>query len=131
MTIGQLLFFSVLAAISFLMLRPLIFGGPRITPTDAAAQVAAGTAVLVDVRSLDEWRSGAAAPAALLSLGDLQGDRHEWKPYLAKNKDKLIILYCASGMRSGMAAGVLKKEGFRVANLGGFGRWSQAGLPIK
>ena len=131
MTTGQLLFYSVLAAIAFLMLRPLIFGGPRIRPTDAAAQVAAGTAVLVDVRNPDEWRSGCAAPAALMSLSDLQGDRREWRPFLEKNKDKLIILYCASGMRSGAAAGILRKEGYRVANLGGFRRWSQAGLPVK
>ncbi len=131
MTIGQLLFYSVLAVIAFFMLRPLIFGGPRITPSDAAAQIAAGTAVLVDVREPSEWSGGAAAPAALLSLGDLQGDRREWRPFLEKNKDKLLILYCASGMRSGVAAGVLKKEGYRVANLGGFRRWTSAGLPIK
>lgn len=131
MTIGQLLFYSVIAAIAFFMLRPLIFGGPRITPADASAQIAAGTAVLIDVRNPDEWRRGVAAPAALLSLGDLQGDRREWKPYLEKNKDKLIILYCASGLRSGMAAGTLKKEGYRVANLGGLGRWKSAGLPTK
>jgi len=131
MTIGQLLFYSILAVIAFFMLRPLIFGGPRITPADAATQIAAGTAVLVDVREPSEWTSGIAAPAALLSLGDLQGERREWKPYLEKNKDKLIILYCASGMRSGMAAGTLKKEGYRVANLGGFGRWKSAGLPVK
>jgi rhodanese-related sulfurtransferase len=131
MTIGQLLFYSVLAAIAFLMLRPLIFGGPRITPADAAALVSAGTAVLIDVREPSEWASGTAAPAALLSLSDLRSERREWKPYLEKNKDKLLIIYCASGMRSGVAASILKKEGFRVANLGGFGRWSQAGLPLK
>lgn len=131
MTIGQLLVFSVLAAVAFFMLRPLIMGGPRIAPAEAAAQIAAGTAVLVDVREPIEWASGAAAPAALLSLGDLQGERREWKPYLEKNKDRLIILYCASGLRSGVAAGILKKEGYRVANLGGFGRWKSAGLPTK
>jgi rhodanese-related sulfurtransferase len=131
MTIGQLLFYSVLAVIAYLMLRPLIFGGTRITPTDAAAQVSAGTAVLIDVREPSEWSRGTAVPAALLSLSALRSDRREWKPYLEKNKDKLLILYCASGMRSGVAAGILKKEGLRVANLGGFGRWSQAGLPVK
>jgi rhodanese-related sulfurtransferase len=131
MTIGQLLFYCVLAAIMFFMLRPLIFGGPRITPTAAAAQIADGTAVLIDVREPSEWASGAAAPAALLPLGDLQGERREWRPFLEKNKDKLLILYCASGMRSGVAAGTLKKEGYRVANLGGFSRWRSAGLPVK
>lgn len=131
MTIGQVLFYSVLAAIAFFMLRPLILGGPRITPAEAAAQVAAGTAVLIDVREPSEWASGTAAPAALLSLGDLQGERREWKSYLERNKDKLLILYCASGMRSGMAAGILKKEGYKVANLGGFSRWKSAGFPVK
>ena len=131
MTLGQLLFYFAFADIAFLVLRPLLFGGPRITPADAAAQVSAGTAVLIDVREPSEWASGTAAPAALLSLGDLRGERREWKPYLKKNKDKLLIVYCASGVRSGVAAGILKKEGFRVANLGGFGRWASAGLPVR
>ena len=131
MTIGQLLFFVLLFVIAVVFLKPVLFGGPRIAPADAAEQVRAGTAVLVDVREPEEWRSGSAAPAALLSLSDLQGNRGDWKPFLAANKDKLIILYCASGMRSGTAAGILKKEGFRVANLGGFRRWAEAGLPVK
>ncbi|MFT3780425.1 MAG: rhodanese-like domain-containing protein [Nibricoccus sp.] len=131
MTIGQLLSYLLLAVIALIILRPLIFGGLRITPAEAAAQVAAGTAVLIDVREPSEWASGSAAPAALLSLSDLQRERRDWKAYLEKNKDKLLILYCASGMRSGTAASVLKKEGYRVANLGGFRRWSSAGLPTK
>jgi rhodanese-related sulfurtransferase len=131
MTVGQLLFFVLLFIVAFLFVKPIFFGGARITPADAAKQVAEGTAVLVDVREPSEWRNGAAAPAALLPLGDLQGARKEWAPFLSANKDKLIVLYCASGMRSGTAAGILKKEGFRVANLGGFKRWAESGLPVK
>lgn len=131
MTVGQLLFFLILFAAAFLLLKPILFGGPRVTPAEALKQIEAGTAVLVDVREPDEWRNGAAAPAALLALSDLQGGRRDWAPFLAANKDRLIILYCASGMRSGTAAGLLKKEGFRVANLGGFRRWAEAGLPVK
>ncbi|MFT3868166.1 MAG: rhodanese-like domain-containing protein [Nibricoccus sp.] len=131
MTIGQIFFYSLLVASAFFLLRPLILGGSRIAPGDAAAQIAAGSAILVDVLEPSEWANGAAAPAALLSLSDLQGERREWKPYLLQNKDKLVILYCASGLRSGTAAGILKKEGYRVANLGGYRRWQSAGLPTK
>jgi len=113
------------------MLRPLLFGGPRITALQAAAEIEAGRAVLIDVRSPDEWRGGVAGPAALLPLGDLRGTRREWAPFLAEHKDKTLILYCASGMRSGVAASLLRKEGYRVANLGAFTRWGQAGLPVK
>ena len=131
MTVANLLFFLVAGLIAFVILRPLLFGGPRITALQAAAEIEAGRAVLIDVRSPDEWRSGVAGPAALLPLGDLQGQRRQWAPFLAEHKDKTLILYCASGMRSGVAAGLLKKEGYRVANLGAFTRWGQAGLPVK
>ena len=131
MTVAQLIFLLIAGLIAFAMLRPLLFGGPRITALQAAAEIEAGRAVLVDVRTPDEWRGGVAGPAALLPLGDLRGARRQWAPFLAEHKDKTLILYCASGMRSGVAAGVLKKEGYRVANLGAFTRWGQAGLPVK
>ncbi len=124
-----LLFFaSVMAGF---VLRPLIFGGKRITVADAHAKLAAGNAVLVDVREPAEWRDGVAAPAELLPLSDLQGARARWKPFLAANKDKEILLYCVSGIRSGSAAMILKREGFKVANVGSYRRWAGAGLPTR
>ncbi len=103
----------------------------RVSPAETAQLVADGKAVLVDVREPGEWARGVAAPASLISLGDLSGPRKKWKPFLDKNRGKEIILYCASGMRSGMAASQLKKEGFTVANLGGFSNWAGAGLPVR
>jgi len=131
MTIQQLLVFALAAVIAVLFLRPLLFGGPRISAADAAAKLKAGTAVLVDVREPGEWRSGVAQPAALLPFSDLRGPRQQWGAFLAKHREKQIILYCASGLRSGSAASLLRKEGFTVANLGGFFAWAQAGLPVK
>jgi rhodanese-related sulfurtransferase len=113
------------------VLRPLLFGGPRIAPAEAAAKVQSGEAVLVDVREAGEWRDGVAQPAALLPLSDLRGPRKQWSGFLQKNRGRTLILYCASGLRSGSAAGLLKKEGFTVYNLGGFGRWTSAGLPTR
>lgn len=100
-----------------------------IAPAEAARRVAAGEAVLIDVREPNEWAHGVAAPALLLPLSDLRGDRLSWKAALAKHRDKELILYCRTGNRSGIAAGILEKEGFRTANAGGFSAWRKAELP--
>ena len=114
----------------FFVVRHLL-AGPSITPAEAAARVAAGTAVLIDVREPGEWAGGVAEPALLCSLSDLRGARAQWKSVLEANRDKELILYCASGARSGMAAGMLRKEGFNAVNCGGFGGWRGAGLPVR
>ena len=102
------------------------------TPEEAAARVKAGDAVLIDVREPSEWaESGVAEPAALLSLSDLRGERKTWKPFLEKNRDKELLLYCRSGNRSGLAATLLAKEGFKTANAGSFSAWKSAGLPVR
>jgi rhodanese-related sulfurtransferase len=103
----------------------------HVAPTEAAQLVADGKAVLVDVREPDEWADGVAAPGELLALSDLQGARQTWKPFLEKNRDKELILYCRSGGRSGRAAQLLASEGFRTTNAGGFGDWARAGLPVR
>ena len=127
----QLVFIVVALAVGFVLLRPLLFGGRRIAAAAAYPKIQAGDAVLIDVREPDEWKSGVAAPAQLLPLSDLQGERRQWAPFLAANKDKELILYCASGIRSGRAALLLRKEGFKTVNLGAFSRWRQAGLPTR
>ena len=104
----QLVFIVVALAVGFVLLRPLLFGGRRIAAATAYPKIQAGEAVLIDVREPDEWKSGVAAPAQLLPLSDLQGERRRWAPFLAANKDKELILYCASGIRSGNAAMILR-----------------------
>jgi len=104
---------------------------PSVAPAEAAARLKSGNAVLIDVREPDEWAGGVAAPAVLLSLSELRGDRKAWKPFLEKNRDKELLLYCRSGNRSGQAAAILAKEGFKIANVGGFSAWKSAGLPTR
>lgn len=105
---------------------------PKITPADAAKRVADGQAVLVDVREPGEWaETGVAAPAVLLAKSDFDGAQKDWKPFLAKNAGKEIILYCRSGNRSGKVAAALAEKGLKVANAGGFKAWADAGLPVR
>jgi rhodanese-related sulfurtransferase len=51
-------------------------------------------------------------------------------PFLAANKDKELILYCASGIRSGRATLLLRKEGFRTANLGASSAGAKPACPL-
>lgn len=118
----------VLVAV-FLVLKR-IMSAPSIGPAAASGKVKAGDAVLIDVREPAEWAGGVAKGALLLPLSDLRGARKRWTAALEANRGKELIVYCASGMRSGMAAGILRKEGFRAANAGGFSAWRAAGLPV-
>jgi rhodanese-related sulfurtransferase len=101
---------------------------PSLDPAAAAARVAAGRAILVDVREAAEWeRTGVVATAHLLALSDLRGGRAQWSAFLEANRDKELILYCRTGNRSGQAASLLAAEGFRTANAGGLSAWIAAG----
>jgi rhodanese-related sulfurtransferase len=108
-----------------------VMAGPSISPAEADERVKAGTAVLIDVREPDEWADGVAEPALLCSFSDLRGERAQWKAVLEANRGKELIVYCASGARSGIVADILRKEGFQAVNAGGFGDWRSAGLPVR
>ncbi|MBT5901011.1 MAG: rhodanese-like domain-containing protein [Opitutaceae bacterium] len=103
----------------------------RIAPAEAATRVKAGTAILIDVREPKEWTPGVAAPAYLLPLSDLRGARKKWAHVLEDAKGKELLLYCRSGNRSGQAAAILAKQGFKTANVGGFNEWQAAKLPTR
>lgn len=124
-----LIILVALVALFFVVKRAM--AGPSISPAEAGERLAAGTAVLIDVREPDEWSGGVAAPALLLSLSDLRGDRVKWNPVLEEIRGKELIVYCRSGARAGVAAGILRKEGFTVLNAGGFADWASAGLPVR
>ena len=106
---------------------------PAITPAEAAKLVAAGKAVIIDVREPSEWaESGVAAPAVLLPKSEFDaGLAGDWQDFLAKVGDKQILTYCRSGKRSGAVAEALAAKGHKVANAGRFQDWQAAGLPVR
>lgn len=104
---------------------------PAMAPKEAARLVAAGEAVLVDCREAEEWEAGVAAPAVLLPRSDFEGEQKQWRDFLAQNRDRRIILYCASGSRSGRLAAKLAAQGLKTANAGSFVAWQAAGLPVR
>lgn len=70
-------------------------------------------AIIVDVRSNSEFSQGANAISLNIPLSELNSRAKEF------DKEKIIILCCASGSRSSVALGILKKNGFKnVVNAG-------------
>ena len=121
----------ITAVVVALFLAKRMLADPTLSPQEAEKRVASGVAILIDVREPSEWAEGVAKPAVLLPLSDLTGSRTKWKPFLELNRDKELLVYCRSGNRSGKAAGILSREGFKVSNAGSFDAWKNAGLPTR
>ncbi len=83
--------------------------------------------VLIDVRESDEWRQGHIPNAVGIPRGFLELRVEEKVPDRAAK----VILQCASGTRSLLAARALRELGYgNVYNLvGGFNAWKDRGLP--
>ncbi len=104
-----------------------------VTAAEAADELAAGTAVLIDVRQVDEWDHGhidgsVHTPRGLLEfIADPTSPRH--KDELDPTRRTIVV--CASGARAALAAATLKSMGYDdVAVLdGGLKAWIDAGLP--
>jgi len=70
-----------------------------------------GKAILVDVRTVDEYNNGHAAYAINVPLDEI--------PSVNLDKNKKLFVYCASGGRSQMAEMLLSQKGHDVVNIGG------------
>ena len=74
---------------------------------------------MIDVRSPGEFNSGHLAKAINIPLDEIETAL----PKRVKDKGQMLLLHCASGMRSGMAKSKLIGMGYTNAfNLGSYGR---------
>jgi len=74
-------------------------------------------ALLVDVRTLEEYESGHIEGAKLIPYEEIGARIGE----LTEDRSREIALYCRSGRRSGVAQQTLAKMGFKNAiNVGGY-----------
>jgi molybdopterin/thiamine biosynthesis adenylyltransferase/rhodanese-related sulfurtransferase len=83
---------------------------------------------LLDVRETDEWRGGHLPGAVHLPRGFFEIQVDDKLP----DKDAPIIVYCAGGNRSALAAIDLEDLGYTdVTHMSrGFAGWREAGLPV-
>jgi len=85
-------------------------------------------ALMLDVRSAEEFAKGHIVDARNIELDKLADSVDALKKY----REKPVIVYCESGVRSTQAVKLLKAKGFTsVANLqGGLSAWRQDNLPL-
>lgn len=83
--------------------------------------------LVVDIREQDEFEQGAVPEARFVPRGILERDIGAVVP----DPDTPLILYCAAGSRSALAAVSLLNMGYTDVRsmAGGFDRWKQEGLP--
>src|SRR5690554_1340594 len=95
----------------------------ELEPSDVEGRV--GDVVLIDVREPDEYEAGTLAGALHIPRGVLESTIESRLP----DRDRPVVLFCAGGSRSVLAAASLEAMGYSdVASMaGGFNRWKDEG----
>src|SRR5947209_19322639 len=108
---------------------------PRLPPPEARALMTRGNVLVGDVRDPSEVAaSGKIKGAVNVSRGMLEFRADPESPYhdSAFQKDKTVLVYCASGGRSALSGKTLRDFGYAaVFNAGGFKELTEAGLPTE
>jgi len=88
-----------------------------------------GKAVFLDVRTKDEFMRGHVPGTEFLQRGLLEVAVIRKVP----DKETHIVVYCGSGVRSGLATYTLKQMGYKNAEnmQGGWNAWRRAGFPVE
>jgi rhodanese-related sulfurtransferase len=105
---------------------------PRLDPAEVRNRMSGGGVLIVDVRDAPELASGGKLKGAVhVSRGMLEFRADPDSPYHnpAFQKDRTVLVYCASGGRSALSGKTLKELGYQsVYNAGGFKELADAGL---
>ena len=99
----------------------------EVTPGDVLEARRRGedaSTVYLDVREPREWDQGHLPGAVLLPLARVEGEVGSMVP-----RDRPVVIYCARGNRSALAADVMREMGYRdVASMAqGIRGWADAG----
>ena len=104
----------------------------KLSPAEAGEKIRSGDVLVLDVRDAAEvQQSGKIKGALNVSRGLLEFRADPDSPYFnpALQKDKTILLHCASGGRSALAAKTLQDMGYTsVFNIGGFKELTESGI---
>jgi rhodanese-related sulfurtransferase len=105
---------------------------PKLSPDEAVEKMQSGDVLIVDVRDPTEvQQTGRIKGAVNVSRGMLEfrADPDSQYHNPAFQKDKTILLHCASGGRSALAGKTLQDMGYTaVFNIGGFKDLAEAGI---
>ena len=100
----------------------------EVTPAEVSALRERGEkAIYLDVREPNEWNLGRIPGAVFLPRGQLESKIEDVAP-----RDARVIIYCARGNRSALAADTMQQMGYdNVASMsGGFQQWVIEGREV-
>lgn len=139
---GPLVLLTLAAAVLALVVSVAACGGDdspavpeavagRVTTIDSAqgkALIEAGGALVVDVRTVDEYREAHLVGAQNIPVEDPELWSTRTEPL---DRDRPTVVYCRSGRRSAAAAQQLVDAGFtKVYDLGGVQDWRPGDLEL-
>ena len=99
-----------------------------LSSADATQLINRRNAVIVDLRSADEFAQGHLPQARHVAFDDLSAKAMQ----LAKNKNTPVLLVCRTGQRARKAEALVRQAGFAEVFVlqGGLTAWQQAGMPV-
>ncbi len=108
----------------------------RLTFTESLSLINKEDVVIIDVREESEvYNSGVIKNAIHIPRGLLEftlAPNSQTNPIKNINEETFLLVYCAGGYRSALAAKSLKDLGFKnVYNLGGYQEWIDSGGEIQ
>ncbi|MCL4434473.1 MAG: molybdopterin-synthase adenylyltransferase MoeB [Actinobacteria bacterium] len=97
----------------------------EITPAEAEAKMQDANVIFLDVREADEHEQGTIPGAHHIPRGFLELQVEGRIP----DRSAEVIIYCAGGIRSALAAQTMQDLGFKSVSslIGGFNRWKDEG----
>ena len=97
--------------------------GGTISYMEAKEKIINDGAIMVDVRTKEEYDNGHIGGAVLLTLDDINEEK---ALEILGDKNKTIIVYCKSGVRSKEASQKLADLGYKsVYDLGAMSNWKE------
>jgi phage shock protein E len=119
--VGALLFY-----IGYSFILPRITAGKEDFNPEVSYQLAKKGALIIDVRSAQEYSSGHVEGAENIAHNEIISKKNELITLTQNDLSKTIIVYCASGKRSALAKKDLQSLGYtHVVNHGGFSSWKK------
>jgi rhodanese-related sulfurtransferase len=113
-----------------LLLWPTLQRGGRggVSAAEATQLINRSNAVVVDLRSADDFAKGHLPSARHIEFGELEAKVGQ----LVKNKSNPVLLVCQTGQQSHKALRLVKDAGFAEVHVldGGVNAWQQAGMPV-
>jgi rhodanese-related sulfurtransferase len=124
LVLGLMASFALVAAYE---IRLKATGVTQVSPSEAVKLINR-SAMIIDVRSPEAYRSGHIVNAKNVTLASLTSDPESIK----KNKSKVLLAVCDSGAEAGKAANLLRAAGFEntFSLRGGIKGWQAENLPL-